>query len=264
VRIISLNAWGGAMFDELRRWVPDCGADVLALQEVSRTHALDGWTSFQDAERRLPQRANLWSDVARLLPGHQSSFVASDTGPVADEHGNLHRQDFGLAMFVGGEWPVVGQVAGHVHGSYVEHDQWPHDDRPRVAQGMRVADSARGRMVSVVHLHGLRDSQGKHDTPARRQQAANLVQMVEQLRAAGDLTVVCGDLNLLPDSETFRTLAELDLVDLVETADTRTSRYAKPIRHANYLLVSDVDAVVNFEILKSPEVSDHRALVLDI
>jgi endonuclease/exonuclease/phosphatase family metal-dependent hydrolase len=264
VRIISLNAWGGAMFDELRRWLPECGADVLALQEVSRTHTLDGWTSFQDAERRLPQRADLFRDVAQLLPGHQASFVTSDTGPVADDHGNVYRQDFGLAMFVGGEWPVVGQVAGHVHGSFVEHEQWPLDDRPRVAQGMRMVDRARGRMASVVHLHGLRDPRGKHDTAARRQQAANLIRMVEQLRATGDLTVVCGDLNLLPDSETFRTLAELGLVDLVGTADTRTSRYAKPVRHASYLLVSDVDAVVSFEILENPEVSDHRALVLDV
>jgi len=76
--------------------------------------------------------------------------------------------------------------------------------------------------------------------------------------------VVCGDFNLLPDSETFVVLAELGLTDLVGTADTRSSRYRKPVRHANYLLVSDVAAVKQFEIAAEPEVSDHRALVLDI
>lgn len=37
-----------------------------------------------------------------------------------------------------------------------------------------------------------------------------------------------------------------------------------PVRHASYLLVSDPDAVTNFEIVAEPEVSDHRALVLDV
>ena len=41
----------GAMFDELAAWLPECGADVLCLQEVTRTPDLDGWTRFSDAER---------------------------------------------------------------------------------------------------------------------------------------------------------------------------------------------------------------------
>lgn len=76
--------------------------------------------------------------------------------------------------------------------------------------------------------------------------------------------MVCGDLNVQPDSETFTVLGAIGLVDLVGTTDTRTSRYPKPGRHANYLLVSDPDAVKRFEVLTEPEVSDHRPLVLDI
>lgn len=59
-------------------------------------------------------------------------------------------------------------------------------------------------------------------------------------------------------------LAGIGLVDLVGTADTRTSRYQKPLRHASYLLVSDLGAVTHFDALATPEVSDHRALVLDL
>jgi endonuclease/exonuclease/phosphatase family metal-dependent hydrolase len=81
------------------------------------------------------------------------------------------------------------------------------------------------------------------------------------VRGPGDLVVVCGDFNLLPGSETFGVLG---LTDLVGTADTRTSHYRKPVRHASYLLVSDPAAVERFEILAAPEVSDHRALILDI
>lgn len=65
------------MFDALADWLPGCGADVLCLQEVTRTPGLGGWTSFEDAERHLPQRANLFDDVRRALPAHQAIFVAS-------------------------------------------------------------------------------------------------------------------------------------------------------------------------------------------
>ena len=75
---------------------------------------------------------------------------------------------------------------------------------------------------------------------------------------------MAGDLNVLPDSETFEVLARSGLVDLVGRADTRTSAYPKPVRHAGYLLVSDRDAVSSFEVLTAPEVSDHRPLVLDL
>jgi endonuclease/exonuclease/phosphatase family metal-dependent hydrolase len=118
--------------------------------------------------------------------------------------------------------------------------------------------------VTVVQVHGLRDPAGKHDTPARRAQGQRLANLVQRSREEGDLTVVCGDLNLLPGSQTFGLLAEIGLVDLVRDADTRTSRYPKPVRHASYLLVSDPGAVVEFEILAQPEVSDHRALRLEI
>ena len=264
MRIVSLNAWGGAMFDSLIEWLACCGADVLCLQEVTRTPRLDGWTRFTDAERQLPQRANLFDDVRRALPRHQAHFVASDAGPVVDGDGSVRQQDFGLAMFIDERIPVIGQEASFVHGSFIDHHEWTVADRPRIAHAVRLVDRTAARTVTIVHLHGLRDPHGKHDTLARRAQAERLVGLVDRVRQPDDLTVVCGDLNLLPDSDTFHVLAAAGLVDLVGSADTRTSRYTKPVRHANYLLVSDVDAVRRFDIAATPEVSDHRPVIVDI
>ncbi|MGW5263157.1 endonuclease/exonuclease/phosphatase family protein [Microbispora sp. NPDC004025] len=265
MRIISLNAWGGAMFDELAAWLDSCDADILCLQEVTHTPTTHGWTRFDDAERSLPQRADLLSDVRSRLPRHHGLFTASDSGPVQDHAGGSHRQDFGLATFVGETLPIVGMRSAFVHGGYVEHhDGWPADGRPRAALAVRVFDRTAQRFVTVVNLHGLRDAHGKTDTPARRAQAERLAGLVTSVRENGDLTVVCGDFNVLPDSETFRILAKLDLTDLVRDADTRTSRYPKPVRHASYMLVSEPTAVRRFEIMTAPEVSDHRALMLDL
>ncbi|MGI9596439.1 MAG: endonuclease/exonuclease/phosphatase family protein [Acidimicrobiales bacterium] len=264
VRIVSLNAWGGAMFDELAQWVPGCGADVLCLQEVTRTPRLGGWTEFTDGERNLPQRANLFDDVRRLLPGHQAMFLASDAGPVTDRRGRSHRQDFGVAVFVDETISVVAHTSAFVHGSFADHVEWAVEDRPRVAQAVRLVDRAGSRTLTVVHLHGLRDPSGKADTPARKAQAERLAELVTATRDPADFVVVCGDLNLLPSSETFAVLGAIGMTDLVGERDTRTSRYTKPVRNANYLLVSEPDAVEALATPAAPEVSDHRPLILDI
>lgn len=264
MKIVSLNAWGGAMYEPLVEWLSGCDADVLCLQEVTRTPGLGGWTRFEDGERTLPQRANLFADVCAALPTHQGVFLTSDSGPVFDASDARHRQDFGLAMFVHERLPIVGQRTAFVHGTYVDHEDWAIVDRPRIAHAARVIDREADRAVTIAHLHGLRDPAGKADSPARRAQAERLAALVMATRQPDDLLVVCGDLNLLPDSETFEVLSAIGLVDLVGTADTRTSRYRKPIRHANYLLVSEPGAVRRFVTPPEPEVSDHRFLSLEI
>lgn len=262
--IVSLNAWGGVMYDALAKWLVDCGADVLCLQEVTRTPGAGEWVTYADGERSLPQRANLFDDVRAMLPHHQAWFIANDSGPVVDDDGRSYRQEFGLAMFVGERYPVIGMQSSFVHRGFVDHDEWPADDRPRAAQGVRLVDRARGRTVTVAHMHGVRDRNGKGDTPQRRRQAERLAALVTSLRGPDDLAVVCGDFNVLPDSETLDVLSGAGLVDLVGGADTRTSSYVKKVRHASYLLVSDPSAVTRFEIVGAPEVSDHRPLTLEI
>lgn len=267
---MSLNAWGGARYDALAAWLPTSGADVVCLQEVTRTRGLSGWTSFADAERTLPQRADLFADVGALLPDHRGVFVPAEAGPVTDPSGRRHRQEFGLGTFVGPGATLLAERSAFVHGDFVEDDDWTASPRPRTAHALTVLPGPTtppgeaARPVTVVHLHGLRDPAGKHDTPARAAQAQRLAALVEAARRPGDLCVVCGDLNLLPDSATFAVLGDLGLVDLVGTADTRTSLYPKPVRHANYLLVSEPAAVQRFEIVCSPQVSDHAALLLEV
>ena len=262
MRIVSLNAWGGALFDELGAWLPRAGAGVLCLQETTRTDGVSGWTSFVDGARTLPQRADLFADVRTLLPGHRAFFDASDAGPVALDDGRVARQEFGLSTYIDRRHPVEHHGAEFVHGGFAEHDVWPTDGRPRIAQVTRVG--AAGRTVAVVNVHGLRIGSGKHDTPDRLAQARRLGALVADVSGRCDVTVVCGDLNVRPDSATFAILAAVGMSDLVGDADTRTSRYAKPLRSASYLLVSDRAAVERFEVVSEPEVSDHRALVLDL
>ncbi|MEV4166424.1 hypothetical protein [Nonomuraea dietziae] len=49
---------------------------------MTRTPGAGGWTTFDDAERSLPQRADLLADVRSRPPHHLGLFTASDSGPV--------------------------------------------------------------------------------------------------------------------------------------------------------------------------------------
>ncbi len=263
VRVVSLNAWCGGMLEPLMQWLPGCGADVLCVQEVTWTPGHDGWVTYLDADRTSRQRSSLFDDLRRALPQHQAHFFTCDTGPVRGEDGETHRQHFGIATLVAPHLAIIGGEASFVHGDFVHHDEWPSEDRGRIAHGVRVVDDE-GLTATVTHLHGVRMASGKGDTPQRRRQAEQVAALVGRVRRPGDVVVVAGDLNILPDSETFDVLGRAGLTDLVGRADTRTSTYTKPLRHADYVLVSDPDAVAAFEILAAPEVSDHRPLMLDL
>lgn len=153
-----------------------------------------------------------------------------------------------------------------VHGDF-SGDGYGEHPRPRNAHCLRLFDYTRSQPITIAQLHGLRDLAGKGDTPARHAQAQSLVSLIRRIWRPGERLVVCGDLNLLPDSATFAALAELGLADLVTSrghTDTRTSHYTKEGRYADYMLVTpDVDVAV-FDPVAHPEVSDHRALLLEI
>ena len=82
-----------------------------------------------------------------------------------------------------------------------------------------------------------------------------------------DASIVCGDFNVEPASETLAILAEIGLTDLVTSrgfAGTRTSYYPKPGKYADYMLVNSHVEVLHFDVVGEPEVSDHCPLLLEI
>ncbi len=236
---------------------------MLCLQEVTLTPGYQGWVTYQDSDRMSRQRSSLFDDVRQALPEHQAQFYTNDTGPVTCEDQAIRRQQFGIATFVAPHLSLLENETAYVHGDFAHHEVWPAENRGRLAHALRVADDD-GVCVTVVQTHGVRFASGKGDSPARRAQAERLAALATRVRRPADVVVVAGDLNVLPDSETFEVLGAIGLTDLVGTSDTRTSSYTKPTRHASYLLTSSVDAVKSFEIVTEPEVSDHRPLVVDL
>ncbi|MBB3539966.1 MULTISPECIES: endonuclease/exonuclease/phosphatase family protein [unclassified Rhizobium] len=266
MRVISLNAWGGKLYEPLIRYLRDADPDVLCLQEVTRSVGVTSdWLEYRDGSHILPQRANLFDEIKAILPHHDAFFAPTARGTLFDGEQQLS-SEFGLATFVRNSYPVVGHAMDFVHGDF-SGDGYGEHPRPRNAHCIRLFDYSANRPITIVQLHGLRDLAGKGDTAARGGQADALVALIHRIWREGEPLVVCGDFNVVPGSVMFAALAELGLTDLVTSrghTDTRTSHYAKEGRYADYLLVTANIDVVAFDVVEQPEVSDHRALLLEI
>lgn len=265
IRVISLNAWGGRLSAALLPYLRAADPDILCLQEVLRAPAArSDWLVYRDDGIELLQRANLLEEIRAALPGHDGFFHPTARGTLFDGDEAVS-SEFGLATFVRKSYPVVGQAMDFVHGAF-SPDGWGAHPRARNAHCLRLFTYEGNVFLTVAQMHGLRDSAGKADTPARQAQAEAFCSLIRRVWHPGERLIACGDFNVLPDSATFRTLAGLGLTDLVTTrgfADTRTSHYKKAGRFADYMLVSDKVGIIRFDVVEQPEVSDHRALLLD-
>lgn len=266
MRIISLNAWGGSVHAPLIDYLAHAEADVFCLQEVIRSAPdTPEWLEYRDGGTRLAQRARLYDEIAAVLPDHDGYFSPFARGDLF--HGEiLFPSEFGIATFVRRSYPVIGQAADFIHGRF-SPDGWGEHPRSRNAHCIRLFDYAGGFSVTIAQLHGLRDPAGKGDIPARHAQADALVELIERVWPGDERLVVCGDFNVLPDSVSFEKLGRLGLNDLVTSrgfTDTRTSLYPKEGRFADYMLVTPEVVVERFEVVEQPEVSDHRALLIEL
>ncbi|WP_148264508.1 endonuclease/exonuclease/phosphatase family protein [Roseobacter litoralis] len=263
---MCLNGWGGKLHEALVPYVAESAPDVLCLQEVVHSPISEkDWLTYRDGDHILPQRANFFRDVARALPEHTATFCPAAQGVLWDEDQSFPSQ-WGLATFVHKSIPIIGQVQGFVHKGYSPVGYGDHP-RSRSAHGIRVYDYNSDRCISVTHMHGLRDLNGKMDTPERAEQAQRLLALSRHISEPGDLRIVCGDFNVEPHSETLEILGAAGLSELVTGrgfTSTRNTQYKKSGKFADYMLISDADAVQEFNVVYNPEVSDHCPLVLTI
>lgn len=265
MRVLSLNAWGGQEHETLIPFIASESSDVFCLQEVLRAPGREpDWLVYRDGYVELQQRSNLFEEFAAVLPGHDGSFYPTSSGWLESEDGPV-RVEFGIATFVRKSLSIIGDVVGFVHGQFSPDGYGAHP-RPRNANCVRLFDYEAGKPITIAHMHGLRTEHGKGDRQERDAQAEAFVRLIRSVWPGNERLIVCGDLNILPDSRTFDRLGEFGLVNLVTAyghTDTRTSLYKKPERFADYMLATPDVMIRKFEIIRDPEVSDHCPLALE-
>ena len=260
MRVLSLNVWSGKLLSPLLDFLAACDADVLCLQEMLHSSVAMSTEIFGVEGARL----NLFDEVCQCLPRYQSFFCpASQKFPHDPAIGDIPVL-YGIATFVRGGIPVIRQRVDFVHKDFeiIPRGEPP---LPRVAHAFTVWDARHSESVAIAHMHGLWIPAGKKDTSERILQARRFAKLLEDMQPEGKC-IACGDWNVLPGSETFDVLGRLGMRDLVTHCgftDTRTSYYDKPGRYADYMCMSLNMKAEGFRVLAEPEVSDHRALLLE-
>lgn len=254
MRLLCLNAWGGRLIEPLLGFLREQRGlfDVITLQEVfdERDPPTDRAGVDRYAGTDLPIVPDLYQRCLRELTAFQ--------GFLSQPYSSLGER---LATFVRAGYRVseVGLTA--LHAPLV---QTVNETRFRANSiALHLLASLDGECVRVVNTHGLWIGGGKGDTSERIQQSTQLVTL---LRSFPEPTVLCGDLNLDPTTESIRIL-EGHHRNLVREYGIPTTRsHLAPEskgKFADYVFVSPQVTVKDFRTL-DVLVSDHLPLSVQI
>jgi endonuclease/exonuclease/phosphatase family metal-dependent hydrolase len=249
ITLITLNAWGGremdALADFFRRRGPE--TDIFCLQEM-----FDSDQALQDARHPdFKLTADVFRRVQELLPGHMGCLAYFD-----DDQDRMT-----LAMFVrhGLAVRTVADFIVHRPDIAVETGSTIRSARKLQYATIRL----NGRDVTVANFHGLWINGPKSDTPERIVQSNRVRKFLDGVSGG---KVLCGDFNLMPETESVAILAKGMRNHVAESgvAGTRTKLYrhiGNPAesKFADYVFTSPDVNVESFEVLPDV-VSDHAAL----
>lgn len=259
MKIISLNIYGGTIFEPLLEFIKKESADtdIFCFQEVFRS---DSDVISNGA------RMNIFTDLAKALPDFDAYFT-----PTFERFDLTGRVEFavvgGEAMYVRKSIPIINHGNVFVYGTY--NDVVIHDEGklefPAALQYIHIEHNSQPLLVS--HIHGIVWPGTKIDSPARLEQSRNIVEFLN--KQPGE-KILCGDFNLMPDTESVRLIEKSGMRNLIKEfkiADTRGTLNAKknpgnPQYFADYCFVSPGITVRNFTVLDLP-ISDHLPLVLE-
>ncbi len=254
MKILSLNTWGGRagreqlldFFKEQAKTV-----DIFCLQEVwsASYEQYEGVSAGGLAIQHGDVMTNGLHEIASALPDFEYFF-------------HPHFIDnYGLMMLVRKNIDVLGSGECWVHkekGFIPEGDIGHH---ARNLQYVHIEYS--GTPYTVCNFHGLWNGKGKTDSEDRIEQSKKIISALSQSNGE---SILMGDFNLLPETESIKLLEKAGLRNLVTEygiTSTRTSIYKKSEKFADYAFTSSHVTVKDFRVLPD-EVSDHAPLLLEI
>ncbi|MFA5947253.1 MAG: endonuclease/exonuclease/phosphatase family protein [Patescibacteria group bacterium] len=267
MKIISLNTFGGNVFEPLMQFVEKLAADtdVFCFQEI-----------MNDAHGEFPQpekgaRLTLLKELVKRLPDFQMSFmVAQEKYDFdANEKGS---SDEGLAIFVRNGISIVGRGNFFIMNGL--NTFVPHDYSTLGSPAMFVQIPFGDTMLTICNVHGNSEPANKLDSPARLLQSKKIIDTLAHFKGE---KMVMGDFNLFPDTESikmFEPAGYKNLIKEYEIATTRGSHMRKlhpQFEHgkygfqdfADYTFVTPGINVKSFEVPDEP-ISDHLPMIIKI
>jgi endonuclease/exonuclease/phosphatase family metal-dependent hydrolase len=243
MKIITLNTWGGRIHKPLLDFIRGHeNVDVFCFQEVYNKAEGKESDYLEDAH-------DLHNDLNAILEGHNDFFAP-------------HLEDwYGLSMFVNKKIKVKDSGEEFV---YKHKDYYPEGNVGNHARNIQyIQIEHNSNNLTVINFHGLWTGKGKTDSEDRIKQSENIANFIKRVKGE---VVLCGDFNLLPNTESIKILEDSGLKNLItenNIKSTRTSHYKKKDKFADYIFVSEGIKVKDFEVM-SEEVSDHSPLYIEV
>ncbi len=256
MKLISLNVWGGTLYNPLVEFIKDqsAEADIFCFQEVFSS--LPGAPEVSSGARMF-----LFQELSQLLSGYNAFFELRSSG--ADFSGKVDAPiSHGLASFVKKDIKVLnhgGQLVAKYDPAYAIMEEG--DFKVQILSLKRGADE-----FSVLNYHGIATPGNKNDTDPRLSQSKKLAEIWQSLPV--ETKILCGDFNLNPDTQSIKILETCgrNLISVFKIENTRNQvswdRFPGSYqKFADYTFVSPKIKVNSFEVPYN-EVSDHLPMIL--
>ena len=243
MKLITLNTWGGPIFQPLMDFISSKGAevDIFCFQEVYHEADAASYDHPEDCYQ-------LFNEFKKTLSSHEGYFHEYFKG------------DYGLGIFISKKLNLnsIDDHFVHKHKGFIPEGRLGHH-----ARNIQIATFEKDdKKYNIINFHGLWNGQGKTDTEERLSQSQKIIEAMKKLE--GEI-IFCGDFNLLPDTESLKMFEDFGLRNLVKEygiTDTRTKLYEKSVRFADYIFVSKGVEVKDFKVLPDV-VSDHAPLYIE-
>lgn len=245
MKIMTLNLWGGRVYEPLVAFLlKNQDVDVFCFQEIYHNA-----TNKPKGDSDENTHFELYDEIQSILKEYTGCFC-----PTVGDY-------YGIATFIKNDIKMIGSgdITIYSNPEYLGHGGA--HDRKVLWTDLETEDGN----ISVLNVHGLWNGRGKTDTPDRIEQSKQIRKLMDSIKGT---QIVCGDFNLLPNTESISILEKgmKNLIKEYSIETTRTSFYTRAEtsgKFADYMFTSNDTQVLDFKVLPD-EVSDHAALLLEV
>jgi len=242
MKILQLNVWGGRLGSVVSELFVRENADIVCIQEIV---SVPGGQSF------------FFEDMEELQ--EHAKYPHAHHTPSGVMNYMNRKASWGNCIL--SRIPFVDTNDQYTYGEMVNNfDFLENDDynRGRVLQHVVVENGS--DTLHILNHHGHHNHGHKNGDEETMRQCGMIADYVKNLEGQ---VVLCGDFNLVPDSESLEQINRV-LVNHVKEREVVTTR--TPLTHkteaCDYIFTSPSIEVKNFQVLDDI-VSDHKALTVE-
>lgn len=240
MKILQLNIWCGRLGKQIIEVLNREKADVVCLQEA--TDIPGDYAVFFDSLNKIKSETKYTYSFFTPHFGFKIMKRNAKSGPVILS--NL---------------PFVDTNAIFTRLQYIEDfDLLDIDYNVRALQ--HVVVESNGKKINILNHHGHHIPDHKNGDEETMRQCKEIIEYIEKL---DDPTVLCGDFNLIPESESLEQINKV-LVNHVKERKILTTRTVLTHKKesCDYVFTSPELEVTNFQVLDDVA-SDHKALTIE-